>query len=118
MLWHTIGKSTLKGHNPYTYPAGTDLDRLINQSLFQSTENLAFSTDHHSAEKVKSQISSLYGHRVVVGKTRIPGKRYFARFETGPSTSTEVIAETYPLAICRLAAVIFANHRPRVGKTS
>ena len=103
---------SLKGQNPYTLPAGPELDEIVQKQVFASAGDPApFSTDENLADKVKVQLKSLYGHDVVVGKTRIPSKRYFARFESGASTSTEVIAETYPLAICRLACVLAASRR-------
>jgi hypothetical protein len=33
-------------------------------------------------------------------------KRFFARYDSDPSTATEVLAETEPLAICRLALIL------------
>ena len=48
----------------------------------------------------------MHGYPVSTGETRIRTRRYFARLETGPSTATEVLAETLPLALCRLALVL------------
>lgn len=64
-----------------------------------------YSTDPKLAEKVAAKLKSEYGLTVEAGRTRIARKPYFARYDTDPSTSTEVIAETLPLAICRLALV-------------
>lgn len=100
----------MKGPNPYTLPAGRELDELIARSFFPEEEPCAFSTDKRWADKVKAEIQALYGHAVVVGQTKLAHKRFFARFESGPSSSTEVLAETLPLAICRLAAVVHSNY--------
>jgi hypothetical protein len=33
-------------------------------------------------------------------------RKFFARYDSDPSTATEALAETEPLAICRLALVL------------
>lgn len=67
---------------------------------------LAYSTNESAAEKVRTRLKALYKCPVQVGETKTHPKKFFARFDTGPSTSTEVLAETKALAICRLALVI------------
>ena len=99
----------MPGINPYTISPGSELDDLIHERLFggnSSQETLAYSTEVNLADKVKARMKSLYGHKVVTGETRSRQKRYFARLDDDPSTSTEVLADTYPLAICRLALLL------------
>jgi hypothetical protein len=99
----------LPGINPYKFPAGTELDGLIHERLFVENSKgqpLNYSSSIQLADKVKAKVKSLYGHPVVAGETKSRPKRFFARFENDPSTSTEVLAETYPLAICRLALLL------------
>ena len=95
--------------NPYRVPAGRQLDSLIHQEIFgnDGTSMIPnYSTEESAADEVKDRLKVLYKYRIITGTTRIPGKRWFARQESGPSTSTEVVAEAYPLAICRLALVL------------
>lgn len=107
----------MKGTNPYKLPAGRELDRLIDELLFENqsegTNPPAYSTDDRAADKVKARLKSLGGHSVVTGTTRLREKPFFARYDTGPSTSTEVLAETYPLAICRLAMLVTPGREKR-----
>jgi hypothetical protein len=100
---------SLKGANPYKMPAGSELDQIVHDLLFtelRTNNPPPYSTDLRSAEKVKTKLKALFGHAVVTGHTKLKNKPHFARFETGPSTSTEVLAETVPLAVCRLALLI------------
>lgn len=94
--------------NPYKAPPGSELDLWIHANLFKGEGSpvLPYSTEEKAAEKVRARIKSLYGHRVETGTTRLRSTPFFARFESGPSTSTEVLAESLPLAICRLALVV------------
>jgi hypothetical protein len=97
----------LQGFNPYGIDAGRELDQLIHQHCFGSEgELLPFSTESKAAEKVKARMKGVHGYPVVTGETKLRTRRFFARLETGPSTATEVLAETLPLAICRLALVV------------
>ena len=97
----------LNGLNPYKASPGSQTDESIHQHFF-SGENqvLAYSTDDSAAEKVKARLKALYKCPVQIGETKTHPRKFFARFDTGPSTSTEVLAETKALAICRLALVI------------
>lgn len=97
--------------NPYKAPAGEDLDAWIHKNLFSGKpeDALPYSSDEKAAEKVRLRIKALYGSKVETGSTKLRQPRYFARFETGPSTSTETLAESLPLAICRLALVVAFN---------
>jgi hypothetical protein len=102
--------SSIKDVNPYAFPAGPELDELIHRKLFgQNNENEKappYSTTRPDSSKVRSKLKSQYGHPIVVGQTRMASKRFFARYDSDPSTATEVLAETEPLAICRLALIL------------
>lgn len=94
--------------NPYKAEPGQELDQAIHQNLFEGAPLNAppYSTDEALAERIRSRLKDLYGYRVQIGRTRMKSPLYFARFESGASTSTEVLAETLPLAVCRLAMVL------------
>ena len=102
--------SPIKDVNPYTFPAGPELDAIIHRKLFgQNAENVTvppYSTNSSESSKVRSKLKSNFGHPIVLGQTRMANKRFFARYDSDPSTATEVLAETEPLAICRLAAIL------------
>src|SRR5687767_9514514 len=91
--------------NPYRVAAGPQLDKLVQATVFGKNENScpAYSTNDEQANKLKVQIQVLCKTPVITGKTRIRKGVWFARFGKDPSTATEVLAESYPLAICRLA---------------
>ena len=103
-------KPFIKDVNPYTFPAGPELDEIIHRKLFgQSTENERvppYSTNASESSKVRSRLKSNYGHPIVVGQTKMANRRFFARYDSDPSTATEALAETEPLAICRLALLL------------
>ncbi len=96
--------------NPYAFPAGTELDDIIHRKLFgkQSADGAApkYSTDEDEAAKVRARLKATYGKPIVVGRTRMQGRPHFARYDSDPSTATEVVAETEPLAACRLALLL------------
>jgi hypothetical protein len=99
---------SLKDINPYRIDAGPELDAAIHQFVFGQADNGArprYSLERNEAEKVAARLKADYGLGVVTGRTRLASKPWFARYENDPSTSTEVIAETESLAICRLALV-------------
>jgi hypothetical protein len=100
----------IKDVNPYTYPAGPELDLIIHRKLFgQESRNEhvpAYSTNVSESSKVRSRLKSNFGHPVIVGQTRMSGRRFFARYDSDPSTATEVLAESEPLALCRLALIL------------
>jgi hypothetical protein len=101
----------LPGINPYKIPAGQELDALVHERIFNRTSDpLDYSTNLNNADKLRLRIKSLYGHGVTTGQTRLRRQPYFARFESGPSTSTEVLAESLPLALCRLALLLSEKH--------
>jgi hypothetical protein len=100
----------IKDVNPYTYPAGPELDLIIHRTLFaEATGNdgaPAYSTNVSESSKVRARLKSAYGHPIIVGQTRMSSRKFFARYDSDPSTATEALAETEPLAICRLALVL------------
>lgn len=101
----------MHGINPYGIAAGPELDELIHRHCFGSEGDIqAYSTDAKAADRVRARVKSQFGYAVSTGETRLRSRRYFARLESGPSTATEVLAETVPLAICRLALVMSMRH--------
>ena len=102
--------SPIKDVNPYTFPAGPELDAIIHRKLFgQNAENEQappYSTSSSESSRVRSKLKSNYGRPIVIGQTRMSNKRFFARYDSDPSTATEVLAESEPLAICRLALIL------------
>jgi hypothetical protein len=91
--------------NPYEIPAGPELDRLVHRQVMEEmdSEPPAYSSDEKASRRVLARVKALGGTRVVVGQTALRKKRWFARYESNSSDGTEVLAETLPLAICRLA---------------
>ena len=100
----------IKDINPYTLAAGRDLDEMIHRRLFGSQDTgdkiPLYSVDPAASAKVRSKLKAFYGHPIIVGQTRMSGRKHFARYDSDPSTATEVLAETEPLAICRLAVIL------------
>ncbi|HCP37709.1 MAG: hypothetical protein CMI66_08970 [Pedosphaera sp.] len=95
--------------NPYKAPASDEVDRIINQGLFgESSSSVcpSYSTDDSLVQKMRRKLQNTYNTLVVVGRTRIKSTPYFARYGTDVSTSTEVLAETKALAICRMALLL------------
>ena len=86
---------------------GPEMDRVIHDQFFSGNGDLLpYSTETSSAEKVRSRLRAMYKFPVLIGETKTRPRKYFARFDSGPSTATEVLAETQALAICRLALLI------------
>ena len=102
--------------NPYKAAPSVDLDAWLHNYFFakSSQEPLPYSTDEKAAEKLRARMKSFYGYRVETGKTSVRTAQFFARLESGPSTSTETLAETYPLAISRLALVVALRRDPEL----
>jgi hypothetical protein len=106
----------VSGSNPYKFPKGPELDSKVHKVLFNGSEQDVaplYSTDEKLASKVKSKIESRYGWDVITGRTRLREQPFFARYETGPSTSTEVVAETLALAVSRLALIVAQHHQDK-----
>jgi hypothetical protein len=99
--------------NPYKAAPGVDLDAWLHEYYFGRTreEPLPYSTDEKAAERLRARMKSLYGYKVETGST-VRTSRFFARLESGPSTSTETLAETLPLAVSRLALVVALRRDP------
>lgn len=95
--------------NPYQAQPGEALDKAIHTKVFGESDAdpcPQYSTDGGASNQIKRTLKSEYGVAVKTGKTQLRSKPYFARYGSDPSTSTEVLAETLPLAICRLALLI------------
>jgi len=85
------------------------MDKAIHEKLFgESSANgcPAYSTDEKEAHRVRRKLKSAYTTSIKTGTTRTRTKPFFARYGSDPSTSTEVLAETFPLAVCRLALLL------------
>jgi len=91
--------------DPYSIQSGRDLDALIHLRILKKACNNArpcYSTDRKAADELKRAIETTYGTPIVTGTTEMREPRWFARYETERGNPTEVLAETYPLAVCRL----------------
>jgi hypothetical protein len=85
------------------------LDALVHTLVFRlplEGEIPPYSTDTSWAGQVKAKIKADHQKSVITGKTRIRSKPYFARYETNPSDATEVVGDSFPLIICRLALLL------------
>ena len=102
--------------NPYKASPGVELDRRLHELFFANTsdEPLPYSMDEKAADKLRARMKSLYGYRVETGTTTVRQTPFFARLESGASTSTETLAESYALAICRLALVLAMRRDPEL----
>jgi len=91
----------------YRIPARPELDSLLHEALFKTEvagDIPNYSSDDQLAQQVFRKLKHEVDYSVVMGKTRSScAKRYFARYGSDPSTSTEVPAESLPLSICRMA---------------
>lgn len=96
------------GMDPFHLPAGSELDAHIHHCFLKqalSRECPAYSTDAAAAEIVRKHLEREYRGRIVTGRTTMSKSPWFARYEIDRGNPTEVLAETYPLAICRLAVL-------------
>ena len=102
--------------NPYKANPGVELDNWLHEHFFAETsqEPLPYSSNERASEKLRARIRSLYGYKVYTGTTSVRTGKFFARLETGASTSTETLAETLPLAIARLALVVALRRDPEL----
>ena len=92
--------------NPYKADAGPGLDavihvRVMNQSV-SGGPCPAYSTEDKLAKRVLSKLRTGQP-AVIVGRTSLVGRTWFARYERNAMDGTEVFASTFALAICRLA---------------
>ena len=100
--------------NPYKASAGPEIDAALNNAYFNGQDPVAaFSTDPASAKSLVTKIEAIHRKKVIIGQTRTRPPRHFARLETDPSTSTEAMAESYPLAVARLALVLAMRRSSR-----
>ena len=92
--------------NPYGAMAGHELDALIHLHVMKSVDVLevcpAYSTEMTEAKKVLTALKSSFATSVTFGDTELAEWKWFARVDR-VRHGTEVLAETLPLAICRLA---------------
>ena len=99
--------------NPYQALASEGLDILIDEELFGGVGEAScpsYSTDDSWVQKIRRKLQKVYGTQVTLGRTRIKSKPYFSRYGTDPSTSTEVLAETQSLSICRMAILLIQRN--------
>jgi hypothetical protein len=92
--------------NPYKAPAGNELDIQLAAYFFKNESVQPYSTDPKHASRLKKAIEAKYDQDVVVGLTRTRTPFHFARLDEDPSTSVETLAESYALALARLALVL------------
>jgi hypothetical protein len=100
--------------NPYQFPPGPALDKLIHSQIFKASASVPFkpySTSESGAAELRRELALLWGYPIVVGRSHIRHKSWFARCESDPSTCTEVLAETWPLAVARLAAIFVEKNK-------
>ena len=92
----------------YQASAGRELDAYIHHRVLRqalSNNYPRYSTDIAAAQQLRLELQSGFGIRVIVGPTSLAAKPWFARYEVDRGNPTEVLAETLPLAICRLAVL-------------
>jgi hypothetical protein len=96
--------------NPYIVAPGRELDLLVHVQVLRKSESdriPPYSADDRLARQVENYLRTLSGAKIISGRSNLrTAKRWFARHEKDPSTGTEVLAETYPLAVCRLALLV------------
>jgi hypothetical protein len=105
--------------DPYGVPAGRELDALIHFRILKnalSHQYPAYSSNPQDADKLKKAVETQCAVRIEVGQTRLKEKRWFARYEIASGNPTEVLAETYPLAVSRLA-VLLTRHSAVADRT-
>src|SRR5438045_2472483 len=93
--------------NPYQVQAGPELDALIHEHVMSETAVSincpCYSTDAKLAKTVLARLRARGKALFTVGRTQLEGRTWFARSETNLMNGTEVFADTFALAICRLA---------------
>ena len=95
----------MPGLDPYQTEAGPELDSLIHHEILGNSRTEAspcYSTGSGQADELKKMMEARYGTTFTCGRTAIRGKAWFARYEIDPGNPTEVLAQTYALAVCRL----------------
>ena len=93
--------------NPYQAEAGPELDAFIHIHVMKEvslTSNCPpYSSNDKLANKVVVAVRASGRGSVITGRTTLKGRTWFARYETNTMDGAEVFAETYALAICRMA---------------
>ena len=93
--------------DPYHMMAGHELDTLIHWRIMKQVSPRvtcpAYSSEDKQAKKVLAALRHLGRGCVIIGRTHLEGKGWFARYETNAMDGTEVFAETFALAVCRIA---------------
>jgi hypothetical protein len=101
--------------DPYKAQAGPELDAVIHvrlmKQLVSNSPCPAYSTEDACAKRVLSKLRSGQPS-VIVGRTQLEGRTWFARFERNAMDGTEVFASTFALAVCRLALLRLEDARP------
>jgi hypothetical protein len=92
--------------DPYKAQPGPELDAVIHLRLMREVvpagQCPAYSTEEKLARRVLTKLKT--GRPlVIVGRTTLAGRSWFARYERNAMDGTEVFADTFALAICRLA---------------
>jgi hypothetical protein len=89
--------------NPYHVPPGPELDGYIHQVVLHEIGPCpSYSSRTSDANLLKRWIEEKYDLKITIGKSTVSKKPWFARYEIDEGNPTEVLAETYPLVICRL----------------
>ncbi|MBI4657813.1 MAG: hypothetical protein HY735_03000 [Verrucomicrobia bacterium] len=94
--------------SPYGVSASGELDAWIHVRVLRNPPSPvypAYSTNPDEATRLRKAFEERFGLRVTIGRTQIKEASWFARYETDLGNPTEVIADTYPLAMCRLAVL-------------
>jgi hypothetical protein len=91
--------------DPFNAPAGRELDAFIHHQVLcrpLSANYPEYSTEPAVAHGLRNDLQRLYGYPIIAGQTN-GLRRWFARCAISSGDPTEVIADTYALAVCRLA---------------
>jgi hypothetical protein len=92
--------------NIYKFPASEELNKVIHHDILHKESPIPdYSGEKDAAQSLERELRRTLPAKIVVGRVRRPVGHWFARYESDPSTATEVVAETYPLAISRLAVL-------------
>ncbi len=87
--------------------ASRELDAFIHETLFDWDEDIpcpTYSSRRPNGMMVAARLEELYGIPIRLGRLRVQDhKMYFARAGVQKETSTEMLAVTLSLAVCRLA---------------
>jgi hypothetical protein len=95
--------------NPYHAPASRELDAFIHHEVLKNgvTDQYPFySTEEEAALQLMRLIERASGVKIVTGSSTVSNKPWFARYELDVGNPTEVLAEAFPLAVCRLVILV------------